>query len=74
MIYAPKELRSINSFKFVSVPSPRDVFMRYGERASTGGEYSTDAMTQASPSIVNTSSVIDEIINAQRMLETDCQP
>lgn len=73
MIKAPKSVRTINSFQYVAVPSPRDVFIRYGERQSAKGEYTTDGTTQVNPSIVNRSSVIDEMINAEMMLRASVE-
>lgn len=72
MINSCKATKEINSFQYVAIPSPRDVFARYGERLSNRGEYSTDASTLSSPSMVSAGSVIDQIINAQAMLERDC--
>lgn len=71
MINSCKSTKSINSFQFVAIPSPRDVFARYGERLSSRGEYSTTANDYTSPALVNPSSTIDSMINAQRMLEHD---
>ena len=64
-----KSTKSINSFQYVAIPSPRDVFSRYGERLSSRGEYSTCQGEYTSPALVNPSSTIDSMINAQRMLE-----
>lgn len=71
MINSCKDTKSINSFQYVAIPSPRDVFSRYGERLSSRGEYSTSGDVYASPALVNPSSTIDSMINAQRMLEND---
>lgn len=70
MINTCDATRRINSFQFVAIPSPRDVFARYGERLSSRGEYSSSG-EQVSPAMVNASSVIDQIINAQHYLENE---
>lgn len=70
MINTCESTRRINSFQFVAIPSPRDVFMRYGERLSMRGEYSSSG-EQVAPSIVSASSVIDQMINANTLLEQD---
>lgn len=76
MINTCKATRKINSFKYVAIPSPRDVFAKFGERVSSRGEYSTTAGVASSPSMVSASSVIDQMINAENLLKsaTDSQP
>lgn len=71
MINSCQDTKRINSFQYVAIPSPRDVFNMYGERLSSRGEYSTDSAIQTFPVPVNSSSVIDGLINAQRMLEIE---
>lgn len=71
MINSCEKTKKINSFQYVAIPSPRDVFNRYGERLSSRGEY-TSSGEQVSPSLVSSGSVIDQLINAQTMLETEC--
>ena len=67
MINSCKSTKRINAFCFVSIPSPRDVFARYGERLSSRGEY-TSSGEQVLPALVSSSSVIDQMINAQSFL------
>lgn len=73
MINSCKKTKLINSFQYVAIPSPRDVFARYGERLSSRGEY-TSSGEQTTPSLVSAGSTIEQMINAQRLLENDCQP
>lgn len=73
MINSCKATKQINSFVYCEIPSPRDVFRKYGERLSERGVYTTDGSTQGTPQMVNSSSVIDQMINAQTLLEADCQ-
>lgn len=68
MINTCESTRRINSFQFVAIPSPRDVFARYGERLSSRGEYSSSG-DQVEPAMVSATSVIDQMINAQHYLE-----
>ena len=70
MINTCESTRRINSFQFVAIPSPRDVFMRYGERLSSRGEYSSSG-EQVAPAMVSSSSVIDQIINAESLLNSE---
>lgn len=70
MINTCESTRRINSFQFVAIPSPRDVFARYGERLSSRGEYSSCG-EQVAPAMVNPSSVIDQMINAQHYIENE---
>lgn len=72
MINSCKKTKDINSFRFVAIPSPRDVFARYGERLSSRGEYSSNGEAVA-PAMVSAGSVIDQMINAQHYLATDCK-
>lgn len=70
MINSCKKTKDINSFRFVAIPSPRDVFARYGERLSSRGEYSSSGETVA-PAMVSSGSIIDQMINAQSYLERE---
>lgn len=70
MINSCKKTKDINSFRFVAIPSPRDVFARYGERLSSRGEYSSAGETVA-PAMVSSGSTIDQMINAQAFLERE---
>ena len=36
---ANKKTKEINSFVYCPIPSPRDMFNRYGARTGTGGTY-----------------------------------
>lgn len=36
---ANKKTKQINSFVYCPIPTPRDMFMRYGARTGTGGTY-----------------------------------
>lgn len=71
MINSCKATKKINSFEYVAIPSPRDVFMRYGERLSNVGQLGTDRDTIGIPAMVSSGSTIDMMINAQHMLEND---
>lgn len=71
MINSCKSTKSINSFQYVAIPNPRDVFAKYGERINSNGSFSCDA-SGGSPQLVSSSSVIDQMINAQSFLENDC--
>lgn len=70
MINTCESTRRINAFQFVAIPSPRDVFARYGERLSSRGEYSSSG-EQVAPAMVSATSVIDQMINAQSFLEAE---
>ena len=70
MINSCKKTKDINSFRYVAIPSPRDVFARYGERFSSRGEYSSSGEAVA-PAMVSAGSVIDQMINAQSYLESE---
>lgn len=72
MINSCKKTKDINSFRYVAIPSPRDVFARYGERLSSRGEYSSSGETVA-PAMVSSGSTIDQIINAQHYLTVECE-
>lgn len=69
MINSIETTKKINRFEFVSIPSPRDVFNRYGERLSNKGEFSCGAELGSVPAIVSAGSTIDQMINASAMLE-----
>lgn len=70
MINSCKATKKINSFEYVAIPSPRQIFNRYGERENEHGLYLSDG-TGSDPVPVSSGSVIDQMINAQRMLESD---
>lgn len=64
MIQSIEQRKRINRFQDVRIPSGRDIFARYGERLSQG-EYTTTAGVSSDPAIVNSGSVIDQMITAQ---------
>lgn len=70
MITASKSTRNINKFIDVAIPSPRDLYIRYGERDSKGVYLSSD---EDRSSIVGSQSqvVIAQLVNAQRMVESE---
>lgn len=70
MINSCKSTKVINSFQYVAIPSPRDVFARYGERVSNNGSFSC-GVEGGSPQMVSSTSVIDQLISAQNLLEAD---
>lgn len=64
MIQSIEQRKRINRFQDVRIPSGRDIFARYGERLSQG-EYTTTAGVSVHPAIVNSGSVIDQMVTAQ---------
>lgn len=71
MLKATKQTRQINSFVLVSIPSPRDLFARYGEKQGQG-IYASDGLV--SGQVLNSgNTVIDQMIAAQSMLESECK-
>lgn len=66
-----KATKQINAFVYSAIPSPRDIFRKYGERLNDKGVYTASADDSGSPQLVSGGSVIDQMINAQRMLESD---
>lgn len=64
--------KRINRFEYVPIPSPRDVFLKYGERVSSRGEY-TSSGEGTIPSQVSSCSTIDSIINAEKMIAYDLE-
>lgn len=70
MITACKSTRNINKFIEVAIPSPRDLYQRYGERDSKGVYLSSD---EERSSIVGSQSqvVIAQLVNAQHMIESE---
>lgn len=70
MINSCKSTKAINSFQYVAIPSPRDVFARYGERVSNNGSFSC-GIEGGSPQMVSATSVIDQMISAQNLIELD---
>lgn len=64
MINSIEQKKRINRFQDVRIPSARDLYCRYGERLGKG-EYTTNGSTFADPAIVNSGSVIDQMITAQ---------
>lgn len=70
MINSIPSTKKINSFEFVAIPSPRDVFNRYGERVSNSGEFSCGAELGSAPVLVSSGSVIDQMVNAESYLNS----
>lgn len=63
MIKAPKSLRSINSFIEVCIPTPRDVFNRFGS-ANPGNGFSQESTDIGEP-IRPSGSMINQMIVGQ---------
>lgn len=70
MITASKSTRNINKFVDVAIPSPRDLFQRYGERDSKGVYLSSE---DDHSNIVGNQSqvVIAQLVNAQNMIQSE---
>lgn len=73
MIQAPKSTKAINSFCYSAIPSPRDVFAKYGARQNAQGEFSTSVDEYGDPALVGSSSRIDQILNADAMLRAELE-
>lgn len=69
MLHAVKKSRKINSFSVVHPPHPRDLFARYGERATPNAIHTTTRDETVSPS--PTSHVPSrQISTVQKILDT----
>lgn len=72
MVNTCKDTRNINKFQYVAIPSPRDIFLKYGERVNNNPCYGTDANGDCD-CVMMSHSVIEQCIAAERSLakETD---
>lgn len=61
------QTKKINRFKKVYIPSPKDLYLQYGERLGKG-EYTTSADEIGEPVPLGGSSVIDQMVSAQEYL------
>lgn len=68
MYTAGKDTQRINQFVSVSIPRARDLFRRYGEMKSSGS-YLTTSDETSEILAVQSSTVIDQMINSQKAIE-----
>lgn len=64
MINSIESRKRINRFQDVRIPSAKDLYVRYGERFGKG-EYTSSHGEIGDIAIVNSGSVIDQMITAQ---------
>ena len=67
MIRAPKSMRELNSFQFVAIPTPRDIFNRFGF-GKASENFSNDG-TEIGEIAVQPRSIIGQMVRCQNDLE-----
>lgn len=68
MITAPKKTMAINSFKKQAITKPRDLYAKYGKRASVSAIHSASRETAGSV-MPSGSAVIQSMISGQEILK-----
>lgn len=70
MINSCAKTKEINAFVYEAIPSPRDIYRRYGERNSESGFLSSNG-TITDPIYPSSCSTIDSMVRAQNMISND---
>lgn len=68
MINSCKQTKEINKFQYVAIPSPRDVFNKYGERENKG-IYTCGVDDKDVDAHFAGQSTISQIVHAQKSLD-----
>lgn len=70
MINSCAKTKEINAFVYEAIPSPRDIYRRYGERKSDSGIFTSTA-SASEPIYPSSCSTIDSMVRAQNMISND---
>lgn len=68
MVNSCKKTKELNKFQYVAIPSPRDVFNKYGERENKGIYSCGVDGTDVEPYFAG-QSTIAQMVHAQKSLE-----